>query len=675
MHRHVATATLTLCTLLAGATVATGANAVTVSPREGETSQASDRRVVDPQRKPTRGRAALESLEGRLPEAARRNGLSVEQLREVLLEDQTAWLDGDARLYYEEPAHTDGSSSSEPVPAPAAYPLSQTFELHSSPGSARTIYIDFDGHQVSGTAWNVTSGWRPAWDLDGDPTTFNATERETVQSVWQRVAEDYAPFDVDVTTQDPGQDAITRSDVTDEFYGTRALVTPSAATQSQLCRSTCGGIAYINVFNTPSNHSRYQPAWIFPQSLGNDAKNIAEAVSHEVGHNLGLRHDGVTGGASYYSGHGLWAPIMGAGYGKPVSQWSRGRYAGADNTEDDLEVISNGGTPTRADEAGETVSAAAAPPSGSAYITSGGDKDVYALGVCSGPLTLAARPAPVSPNLDVSLSLLRVDGTTMTTAAPKSALGSPSRDVATGMGATVAKDDVASAYYYVAVQGVGNGKPTTGYEGYASIGRYTLSVTGTCHDPAAVPSAPQDMQASAVDDGKVVSLAWAPPQSSGSSAVSHYVVTRGGVEPVTVTDSAYTFTDLDAGTSYSFAVVAVNATGKGPASVVKAPVFKPGRTRIDKASSGARGGKVTAVARWRDPSSDGGAAVTGYRVWGFRLDDRGRVVAKVRSTVLGAKARSWQPTLRRGQWKFAVRAQNTLGWGLRSVRSNKVTAR
>ena len=138
---------------------------------------------------------------------------------------------------------------------------------------------------------------------------------------------------------------------------------------------------------------------------------------------------------------------------------------------------------------------------------------------------------------------------------------------------------------------------------------------------------------------------------------------------------AYTFTDLTAGTSYSFAVVAVNATGTGPASVVKAPVFKPGRTRIDKASSGARGGKVTAVARWRAPSSDGGASVTGYRVWGFRLDDRGRVVAKVRSTVLGAKARSWQPTLRRGQWKFAVRAQNTVGWGSRSVRSNKVTAR
>ena len=29
-----------------------------------------------------------------------------------------------------------------------------------------------------------------------------------MQSVWQRVAEDFAPFDVDVTTQDPGVAAI-----------------------------------------------------------------------------------------------------------------------------------------------------------------------------------------------------------------------------------------------------------------------------------------------------------------------------------------------------------------------------------------------------------------------------------------------------------------------------------
>ena len=50
----------------------------------------------------------------------------------------------------------------------------------------------------------MPAGNYPAWTLDGDAATFNDAEREAIQTIWQRVAEDYAPFDVDVTTQDPG---------------------------------------------------------------------------------------------------------------------------------------------------------------------------------------------------------------------------------------------------------------------------------------------------------------------------------------------------------------------------------------------------------------------------------------------------------------------------------------
>ena len=38
------------------------------------------------------------------------------------------------------------------------------------------------------------------FDTDGTPSTFSASELAVVQDAWQRVAEDYAPFDVDVTT-------------------------------------------------------------------------------------------------------------------------------------------------------------------------------------------------------------------------------------------------------------------------------------------------------------------------------------------------------------------------------------------------------------------------------------------------------------------------------------------
>jgi hypothetical protein len=38
------------------------------------------------------------------------------------------------------------------------------------------------------------------------------------------------------------------------------------------------------------------------------AKYIWEAVSHEVGHNMGLSHDG-TATVGYYSGQGDYAPV------------------------------------------------------------------------------------------------------------------------------------------------------------------------------------------------------------------------------------------------------------------------------------------------------------------------------------------------------------------------------
>ena len=82
----------------------------------------------------------------------------------------------------------------------------QTFLLHSRPGAGKIIYLDFDGHVISNTAWN--SGLadplvaRP-YSLDGDDASFSSSELASIAAIWRRVAEDYAPFDVDVTTESP----------------------------------------------------------------------------------------------------------------------------------------------------------------------------------------------------------------------------------------------------------------------------------------------------------------------------------------------------------------------------------------------------------------------------------------------------------------------------------------
>jgi len=107
----------------------------------------------------------------------------------------------------------------------------------------------------------------------------------------------------------------------------------------------------------------------------------------------------------------------------------------------------------------------------------------------------------------------------------------------------------------------------------------------------------------------------------------------------------------------------------GAPTVAKAP----GAPKIRTASSGAPGGRVTAIARWSAPAEDGGSDVTRYAVTILRIVD-GKVVSRKVVTVSG-KARSAKLTLRRGTYKFQVKAMNVAGPGPSSARSNTVRAR
>ena len=43
------------------------------------------------------------------------------------------------------------------------------------------------------------------FSLDSDLTTFSSTELATINTIWAQVAEDYAPFNIDVTTVMPAR--------------------------------------------------------------------------------------------------------------------------------------------------------------------------------------------------------------------------------------------------------------------------------------------------------------------------------------------------------------------------------------------------------------------------------------------------------------------------------------
>ena len=232
------------------------------------------------------------------------------------------------------------------------------------------IYLDFDGHLVSDTAWNTKTGgpcYADAYDSDGAPGTFSPAELTAISGVWARVAEDYAPFDVDVTTADPGPDGDHALLQRRPRYGTRVLVSRSTtlcsngkSLYSSVCSGGCGGIAYVGVFDRSSSHAYYQPAFVFQNGVGAGQKNIAEAASHEAGHTVGLSHDG-SPTSGYYGGHGSWAPIMGVGYAKPITQWSSGEYSGATQTQDDFVVMQSNGAQPRSRRSSRLVVDAARP--------------------------------------------------------------------------------------------------------------------------------------------------------------------------------------------------------------------------------------------------------------------------------------------------------------------------
>ena len=506
--------------------------------------------------KPAFGKGAVVGLGEHLPQVAAWYKMQADTLRDRLLADSALGVDKQGRLFYaDRHAPVAGQESSQPISA--EFPLSETFRLHSRPNAKKVIYLDFDGELVSGTAWNTNFNdgmdiVAAPFDQDGNPGSFSDAERRRIQEIFVRVAEDYAPFDVDVTTEEPSPDQLLRTSSGDDRFGTRVVITPTSA-----WFGNAGGVAYLRVFNRVGE--TYKPAWVFANRLAptssSHAKYVAEACSHEAGHNLGLDHDGTTDGAAYYSGHGSgatgWAPIMGNSYSKAVTQWSKGEYAKANNTQDDLAIIQQYGEfGYRVDDHGNGFSNATVLTANDGTIAALGtierssDVDVFSFVSGSGTLSLSVA-GDVGTNVDLRLRVYSQAGQLLATASPTSGL-------------TVSLSlTVNSGVYFATLDGVGHGDPaTTGYSDYASLGLYSLSgtVSGSV-DPlpptariTATPTtgkAPLPVafkgDASSDPDGTIVSYAWSFGDGNVSTAVnpSHTYATEGTYTArLTVTDTS-----------------------------------------------------------------------------------------------------------------------------------------
>ncbi len=433
------------------------------------------------------GEVALRVLPARhLGDVAAQNGQTVDRLTAQLAVDRSAWLDADGMLFFQDAPPPPPADSA--VVAAGPFPDDQTFGLHSRPGSSRVLYLDFDGHELpAGNYWRGDAYTAAPFDIDGSPTTWSQEELDAIQGIYLRVAEDYAPFDLDVTTQDPGAAAIARSSIGDDRYGGRVVVTDSP--NGDFCGGFCAGVSYVGTVDVVGvDHDRLQPSWVFSDGSSN-VQYLANNASHEFGHQMGLSHDGNPAAPlpEYDVGHGMWAPLMGWGFTQPVSQWSRGEYPGATNQEDDFAVAATHGVALVGDDAAAHPSATDDLVPGRSQligVAPGGDVDTWRyVAPCSGTFTFSADPSPVSPNLSLALrlsdrsSLLAVDATQPVRV---------SAEIATGMGAMVSSALARGAVSTLTVSPLANGTPATGWSNYANVGRYSIGVTTTC-DPSDLP--------------------------------------------------------------------------------------------------------------------------------------------------------------------------------------------
>lgn len=362
-----------------------------------------------------------------------------------------------------------------PITTTPTYPTTQTFLLHSRPSATRKVYLDFTGHTTTGTPWNGT--WNrptfttPPYTIDGDTSTFNNAEHAAIQTVWRRMAEDFAPFDVDVTTEEPSADALLRTSSADQAYGMRVIFGPDQNATG------AGGVAYVGSFNSiRTAGSSDIPCFVFA-GVGAGAKFMVEAGSHEVGHTVGLLHDG-TSTEGYFGGHGTgagsWAPIMGVGYYKDIVQWSKGEYTDANNTQDDLAVIATY-IPVAADEFGDTT-ATATPVTGvsaevGGIIATTADVDTLKINAGRGDLVITPKVALSSPNLRLQIKVLNSAGTVLGTY------------VGDGTDGNMAPGPItlalpAEGFYYIQLEGVANGTGVAdGYSDYGSLGYYSFTAT------------------------------------------------------------------------------------------------------------------------------------------------------------------------------------------------------
>ncbi|MDO5554658.1 MAG: hypothetical protein Q4G68_12945 [Planctomycetia bacterium] len=382
------------------------------------------------------------------------------------------------------------------------YSLADTTKLQSNKSATQNvIYLD-------------ASSFAP----DFNAATLSFPERIMVQEIWQRVAEDYMPFNVNVTT-DPTVIGARR--VTVNFWAALSSTYQSVHTQ-------------INPMTSPNGNgpSIFTNPMVMNSSM---VKILAEFSSYYSARSFGVEVSSWTHDDNGYPGREGWAPIMGFpdNIAKQFTQWSKGEYYGANNSQDQIAQLARI-LGLRSDDYGNTL-ADASPltvvspyykydtlanlydgtsayvveetgkynSSQNQYLISGiieenTDYDVFSFDSYGGSYVIDVAGIGADnrfydkngnawdwwmTNLNVMLEVLDSEGNLLQVI---SSTGTSFAHVKIDLSTTTKTDEDGNylpTTHYIRISGTGEGNAmTTGFSDYGSLGSYTLSVTENLED-------------------------------------------------------------------------------------------------------------------------------------------------------------------------------------------------
>jgi hypothetical protein len=251
---------------------------------------------------------------------------------------------------------------------------------------------------------------------------------------------------------------------------------------------------------------------------------------------------------------------------------------------------------------------------------------------------------------------------------------------ATAVGTPLA---VAATARSASVSGLVNGTTYTLHvRAVNAVGAGTAGVSNAVVPRApALPGTPTGVTAARGNASATVR--WVAPTTGGAVTGYQVKVSTGGIQvgalhAATAAARSLVVTGLRNGSTYTVQVRATSAGGAGAFSAAASvrPLTTPSAPVIGTATSGVAGGTVTARATWAAPASNGGSAVTGYRVRALRMSSTGAVLSTTTSAVQASTTRALTMALpAAGSYRFTVQALNAVGAGALSARSNLVAGR